>query len=150
MSEKLKRCPFCGSTDIRECFGIFPELFCGECEATIYEYDIREDLIKLWNTRPIEDELNKRIAELEAELNLLKQERDFWNEVYREREDELGWIPVSERLPEHGGQYLVVYGKYYRDIANYLFAGIWACCYLGTDVKVTHWRELPALPGGEG
>ena len=39
-----------------------------------------------WNKRPIEDALNARIAELEAERR---------------------WIPVSERLPEKDGYYLV-------------------------------------------
>ena len=108
MSEELKPCPFCGSTETRTNYALLPEVICLGCDATIdtgYEMD---DAIKLWNTRPIEDALQARIAELEwnnseltdenaeltlrvtemeTELNLLKQERDFWNEVYRERED---------------------------------------------------------------
>ena len=60
MSEKkLKPCPF------HNC------LTCG-CYDTLYMRD------KDWNTRPIEDELRKRIAELESAQR---------------------WIPVSERLP---------------------------------------------------
>jgi len=85
MNEELRPCPFCGSTNIRKNFGIFPELFCGECEATIYAYDNYEDLDKSWNTRPLEDALQKRIAELE--------------EAQR-------WKPLSE-LPEENMEVLV-------------------------------------------
>lgn len=133
MSEKLKRCPFCGSTDIRECFGIresfriFPELFCGECAATIYEYDTHEDLIKLWNTRPIEDELNKRIAELEEQLR---------------------WKPLSE-LPDENREVLV---KTDRNIIIIIFSH---------DIEEFNYEEkehfgygliehFMELPGGEG
>jgi len=57
MSEKLKQCPFCGSADIRTEPGINLN-YCDKCSA--------EANIEHWNTRPIEDALNKRIAELEA------------------------------------------------------------------------------------
>ena len=56
MSE-LKPCPFCGSADIRTEPGINLN-YCDKCSA--------EANIEHWNTRPIEDALNKRIAELEA------------------------------------------------------------------------------------
>jgi len=72
--EELKPCPFCGSTNIRKNFGIFPELFCSECEATIYAYDNYEDLDKSWNTRPLEDALQARIAELEEQLLKVSKE----------------------------------------------------------------------------
>jgi len=68
MSE-LKPCPFCGEPVV---FNKFAEkVVCEDCGATIYS--------DYWNTRPIEDALNARIAELEAERR---------------------WIPVGERLPE--------------------------------------------------
>jgi len=73
MSEKLKPCPFCGNKNIRKNFGIFPELFCSECEATIYAYDEHEDLAKSWNTRPLEDALQARIAELQDEINKVNE-----------------------------------------------------------------------------
>jgi len=57
MSE-LKPCPFCGSADIRTEPGINLN-YCDKCSA--------EANIEHWNTRPIEDALNARIAELEAE-----------------------------------------------------------------------------------
>jgi Lar family restriction alleviation protein len=65
MSE-LKPCPFCGSTDIKLHDEISHAVWCQECFAEVPSIDI-ESAIKLWNTRPIEDALTARIAELEAE-----------------------------------------------------------------------------------
>ena len=62
MSE-LKPCPFCGSADIRTEPGINLN-YCDKCSA--------EANIEHWNTRPIEDALEKRIARakelLDAEM----------------------------------------------------------------------------------
>ena len=66
MSE-LKPCPFCGSADIRTEPGINLN-YCDKCSA--------EANIEHWNTRPIEDALNKRIAELEAEIERLTVHSD--------------------------------------------------------------------------
>jgi hypothetical protein len=63
MSE-LKPCPFCGSADIRTEPGINLN-YCDKCSA--------EANIEHWNTRPIEDALRLRIAELEAENERLAQ-----------------------------------------------------------------------------
>ena len=60
MSE-LKPCPFCGSADIRTEPGINLN-YCDKCSA--------EANIEHWNTRPIEDALNARIAELELRLDV--------------------------------------------------------------------------------
>ena len=76
MSE-IKPCPFCGGTKICTEKGINLN-YCDNCSA--------ESNMERWNTRPIEDALQARIAELESELNLLKQERDFWQAVEKERE----------------------------------------------------------------
>ncbi len=66
MSEELKPCPFCGSTEIRYGYGpLFPVVWCNKCDAQVQDVDDVDDAIKLWNTRPIEDALNKRVAELE-------------------------------------------------------------------------------------
>ena len=56
MSE-LKPCPFCGGTKICTEKGINLN-YCDNCSA--------ESNVERWNARPIEDALNKRIAELEA------------------------------------------------------------------------------------
>ena len=70
MNEKLKQCPFCGSADIRTEPGINLN-YCDKCSA--------EANIEHWNTRPIEDALQARIAELEAEVDALKPYRDGYD-----------------------------------------------------------------------
>jgi hypothetical protein len=76
MSEnKLRPCPFCGKE---------PEVAeSGECRCNNKSCPMAPNwyLPEDWNPRPIEDALNARIAELEAERR---------------------WTPVSERLPEVG------------------------------------------------
>ncbi len=57
MSEELRPCPFCGGTKICTEKGINLN-YCDNCSA--------ESNVEHWNTRPIEDALNARIAELEA------------------------------------------------------------------------------------
>mgnify|MGYP002681909035 CR=1 FL=1 len=81
MSE-LKPCPFCGGTKICTEKGINLN-YCDNCSA--------ESNVEHWNTRPIEDALNRRIAELEA------QQR---------------WISVSERLPENKFEQVLVCTTY--------------------------------------
>jgi len=81
MSRKLKPCPFCGvgvqNTDDSD---KYPRLFYRggyyvECECC-GAYLVQTNKYKGpgWNTRPIEDALNARIAQLEAELATLKSE----------------------------------------------------------------------------
>lgn len=71
---ELKRCPFCGSKNIKvysveiSCpqeIGSYAE--CLDCKSTI-EVTKPHKVIDAWNTRPIEDELQARITELETEL----------------------------------------------------------------------------------
>jgi predicted S18 family serine protease len=59
MSE-LKPCPFCGTTDKVQDNKYAETTICEMCGAEIYA--------SYWNTRPIEDALNKRIAELQGEI----------------------------------------------------------------------------------
>ena len=68
--EELKPCPFCGNTNLHHTeTSIFHAVWCKDCGAMV---DIDDgDAIKLWNTRPLEDALQSRIAELEAENNRL-------------------------------------------------------------------------------
>lgn len=133
--DELKPCPFCGSTKIRK-----PEngngWLCKKCGSEIF-WD--------WNTRPIEDALNKRIAELE--------------EAQR-------WIPVSERLPEiedgDSKDYDVVLTYPFRRdviVATWSYDALdkthrrrWFDCssdeWGSDDITeyVTHWRERPTPP----
>jgi uncharacterized protein YdcH (DUF465 family) len=72
MSE-IKACPFCGGAKICTEKGININ-YCDNCSA--------ESNIEQWNTRPIEDALNARIAELEAEkCVLIDQQREAINHL---------------------------------------------------------------------
>ena len=61
MSE-LKPCPFCGKQPVAQCSSAI--CINDDCELSDYWRGLEDDS---WNTRPIEDALNARIAELEAE-----------------------------------------------------------------------------------
>ena len=122
MSE-LKPCPFCGKENTvagsteRMILGWW--YACEDCfenrKGGVYE--------DRWNTRPIEDALNARIAELEAERR---------------------WIPVSERLPEEKQSVLALdrtgtayHWEYSKCLSN-IFVGYY-----------THWMPLPEPPEAE-
>ena len=77
MSEILRPCPFCGGTKICTEKGINLN-YCDNCSA--------ESNVEHWNTRPIEDALNARIAELEEEIDQLTSHSNI------ERQDDK-WIP---------------------------------------------------------
>ena len=144
MSE-LKRCPFCGG-HMRWNDNEFESAYvCDDCHYFIEWDGMLEEFVKWWNTRPIEDALNKRIAELEESQR---------------------WIPVSERLPdiEDGDS------KDYDVVLTYPFrrdviVATWSYDALDTanrrrgfdcssdewgsdDITeyVTHWRERPTPP----
>ena len=66
MSEELRPCPFCGG-EAELCYSEV-DTFCRKCNV------MQET--ELWNTRPIEDALRLRIAELEAEIERLTVHSD--------------------------------------------------------------------------
>lgn len=132
---KLKPCPFCGAEVQDDERGEkYPRkspmggwiIHCECCGASLSQFRKSGKGEISWNTRPIEDALNKRIAELEAERR---------------------WIPVGERLPEDGevvwlwdgnnlgmGYYLVFTGQFMdRDTPL-------------RRIKPTHWMPLPNPP----
>lgn len=115
MSE-LKPCPFCGGTKICTEKGINLN-YCDNCSA--------ESNVEHWNNRPIEDALNRRIAELEAAQH---------------------WIPVEERLPEDWTMVLFTNGVI-RGIGQFDKEGFYDYwCEHSFDKPVTHWMPLPNLP----
>ncbi len=127
MSEKLIPCPICGSENtVRLPYNDRADIErCKNCNLTI----IVPFGCTMWNTRPIEDALRKRIAELEAARR--------WR------------IVADGELPEHDGEYWVwleawntphkrgacIYSKDYHD--NNGFFNL---------IPVTHWMPLPELP----
>jgi hypothetical protein len=133
--------------------------FCGAASGTE-----RDEYI--WNSRPIEDDLRKRIAELEALVNVSE---GLYERIYEqaariaELEAERRWIPVSERLPETDGQY-IGYTNTGLVGTHWLVDGHFVVTYSceqnwlttptswilesasGGDVYVTHWMPLPESP----
>ena len=92
MSEKLKPCPFCGSedyyiavTDNPFSYDTYSTAHCSKCHATgpfVAESYLEDEpkpardymetvAREKWQTRPIEDDLRKRIAELERDFDML-------------------------------------------------------------------------------
>ena len=74
--EELKPCPFCGSdnvdlVDVSETHEHQGYVVCrnNACGAWPHNVEEIEAVINQWNSRPIEDTQNKRIAALESELS---------------------------------------------------------------------------------
>ena len=65
MSEILKPCPFCGEQVFTPLVASLDDGYtrCGLCGAKMQH--------RRWQTRPIEDDLRKRIAELERDFDML-------------------------------------------------------------------------------
>ena len=122
MSEELRPCPFCGEMPEVADDGVCR---CNNksCSMAPYWY-----LPKYWNIRPIEDDLRKRIAELEEKQR---------------------WIPVSERLPDNWESVLTIdISKSTRDMVTAFYnpeTSLWST-HFSCDLWVTHWMPLPEPP----
>ena len=132
MSE-MKKCPFCGGeADYTQILGNYGRVYCFTCDGGIREGRSKDGVIHNWNSRPIEDALNARIAELEAAQR---------------------WIPVSERLPEDGETVFVIIHDGFERFENgnevarltYLGNGNW-WSWESERYVVTHWMPLPQPP----
>ena len=77
MTENLKRCPFCGSEAEFNSDEFGEGVCCKSCGATMHNGVYGEEGRKFasadWNARPIENELNGKIENLEAENALLQR-----------------------------------------------------------------------------
>ena len=77
MTENLKRCPFCGSEAEFNSDEFGEGVCCKSCGATIHNGVYGEEGRKLvsadWNARPIENELNEKIENLERENKRLRE-----------------------------------------------------------------------------
>ena len=168
-----KDCPFCGED-------IGPVVARQGTKYTFYQVmhqpnkkGHRHGLIIMdvdeWNTRPIEDELRARIAELEAENDILKdhlrearnilidkklQIDSLYEAGYKlqqriaELEEKQRWRVVANgELPEDGEVVWLWDGKYIGMGYYLVFAGQ----FMDRDtplrrIKPTHWMPLPESP----
>ena len=73
MTEELKRCPFCGGeAKCIEYYGLY-HVVCCDCYTTGRDCPSIETACKAWNSRPIENELHKKIEKLESENKRLRE-----------------------------------------------------------------------------
>ena len=122
MSEELRPCPFCGAMPMGE----DDRYMCSTLGCVMQEDTISA---KDWNTRPIEDALRARIAELEEQV----------------------WIPVGERLPEvyRDGDGEFIPFLVCENDKDYPYRAIYDGLNWGDGMfvaDVTHWMPLPELP----
>ena len=136
MSEELRPCPFCGKEPhIDANYHLFS---CQnkDCIADATNYEATMGFFEQWNTRPIEDALTARIAELEAERR--------WRVVADGELPELGkevifYDSIMERrlkgcLRKNGGV------EWLSD-EGYTFSS-----RDGRYSRITHWMPLPTPP----
>lgn len=72
MSEELKPCPFCGSNpiflDVGENKPLY-EITCLECDGAQLLGSNKDELVKEWNTRPIEEELRRQLSKISQPID---------------------------------------------------------------------------------
>ncbi len=186
MSEILQPCPFCGGKAITATFLDYDDLDymafeVNDSESIDGEVTCENERCisgwylspKDWNTRPIEDALNKRIAELSQAIGLVTTLKptmvmdvdhplDMAKEVVEhvtahiaELEEKQRWIPVSERLPEDCERVWVRATNSPHNLPRRAFHtyrnGKWVNDEVDIDnvysnLNVTHWMPMPQLP----
>lgn len=84
------------------------------------------------------------IAENDEHKALVLDMKQAFLEIQPVNAVEVEWIPVSERLPEKSGDYLVAVnnGAYRFTHKMYYHEGWW----YDFDCEVTHWMPLPEPP----
>ena len=122
MSEP-KACKVCGEPACRidNAYDGEPRAVCYNRKCWLYDKPFKFDE---WNTRPIEDALNQRIAYLESLLR---------------------WRPVSE-IPTKGGFYEVKYWKFDRKYTDVVSWNPHTIGFYNLDAdSVIEWRPIPEL-----
>lgn len=140
MSNKLKPCPFCGHTEIRNhnC-----KTECSYCGARVEFVELADCYDKLnakdrpdWNDRPIEDALQASITSLEAENAKLKEQIVTWHKYPDEKPTESGRYVIHRRhnvMPRIDVRFWT--GKDWRDRDDSVY-----------DRDIAYWAYLPEPP----
>ena len=140
MSEILKPCPFCGGEAFYiKIMGNYEkphEIYCSKCNGAITEGRSEKQVVTNWNTRPIEDALNKRIAELEAELKIT-------DELLKEATEAIGAVVACCTYNSNDDAKIGIYGidqKAFTRIDQFIthYNDAVYACKVSVDVK----REL--------
>jgi len=132
---ELRPCPLCGAmpTVLR---GV--NVSCSTLGCLLQENTVS---VERWNTRPIEDGLRARIAELEAEVAELKPYRDGYDpEKVFPPEGEWVWLRDCDDNVE-----IVQYNQWSEAYWNYEPHGLWFR-YNGDIVRWYPIGPLPELP----
>lgn len=117
MSEELNPCPFCGGEPemihavLEEYHSVNPELICRECGYRIKAKNLAiviadspkenckfldRQTIRIWNTRPVEDTLEKEVERLKAENEKLKNKLVLVKKHVVDNRDALLFVLKSE------------------------------------------------------
>lgn len=100
MTDDLNPCPFCGvvPTEIERDSGRYRTIVyhTPHCPALDPGYRTKTAALAAWNTRPAEDALRTRIAELEAQCASVPWEA-LWR-IYNGQADDDAWIDYGDWL----------------------------------------------------
>jgi len=153
MSEELRPCPFCKGEFAFD-FEI-KKFRCDKCGATV----LPDPYARTVNTRPIEDELRARIAELEGCIEELKKRIVELNWADRpalvgelksriaELEEKQRWRVVANgELPEEDGEYWVWFDDEFTGIKTSGYCDYSKQNGWDNTERVTHWMPLPTPP----
>jgi hypothetical protein len=167
MSEQreLRPCPFCGSLAESALYQDDRWIECPRCQQGISgdaDCITAEALIDIWNTRPIEDALQARIAELELILAADKLIEDGWigrieagdkriaeleAENAKLRASAVMWHKYPDKKPWAGGEWLILLdGVEKIAVWTYGRFEIQSEEYPINNNLISHWRELPTPP----
>ena len=126
MSEELRPCPF---------FGAMPTKLNSGYTCSTLGCALQENTVsaKAWNTRPIEDALNARIAELEAELKIT-------DELLKEATETIGAVVACCTYNSNDDAKIGIYGidqKAFTRIDQFIthYNDAVYACKVSVDVK---------------
>ena len=166
---ELKKCPLCGSDVIRiksDRILHLTSIHCSNCGILRLSEETEGVAIKAWNNRPLEQELQKKIVELEQEA-IQKILGDTIEDVVlveklqaenAELKKQMEWRDIST-APDDGREILLHRGelmtKALHVILSFTCIGYNCCGHYGEEqfrdtksnfVQPTHWMPLPTPP----